>query len=63
MFPILKRAEVMGISNLVSRPFSALSTILTEYTSTPLMYVIFSAVISFPFVDKLKEYKGKNWRN
>lgn len=55
LFPVLVRSQVFGISNLVSRPFSAVSTIVTEYTKQPLIYCILVSLVSFFFIRIIRE--------
>jgi hypothetical protein len=45
LFPVMVRAQVMGVCNLVSRPLSAMATIVNEYTSTPEWFIIASIVV------------------
>lgn len=59
LFSVLLRGQVYGITNLVSRPFSALSTILTEYTRQPLMYCVFASLGIFAFVRIIEVPKNK----
>ena len=45
----------MGITNFVSRPFAGLATIVTEYTDSPLNFVLAFAVSSIFVVKNVKE--------
>ena len=44
----------MGITNFVSRPFAGLATIVTEYTDSPLNFVLAFAVSSIFVVKNIK---------
>ena len=55
LFPVLIRGTVFSISNLVSRPFAAVGTIVTEYTDKPIYFVIGAAIGMFVFVKIINE--------
>jgi len=44
LFPVLLRGRAMGITNFVSRPFAGMATIVTEYTDSPLNYILGFAI-------------------
>jgi hypothetical protein len=46
LFPILLRGNVFAVTNIVSRPFNALATIVVEYTKDPVAIVLFIATFS-----------------
>jgi hypothetical protein len=46
LFPVLVRGEAYGIVNFICRPFSALATLVTEYTTQPCNYILGFAVAS-----------------
>ena len=52
----------MGITNFVSRPFAGLATIVTEYTTQPLFYILifaFSSLFVLDFIKEIDEEKVK----
>lgn len=52
LFPILVKTSVFSITNGIGRPFSALSTMVTEYTSHPGEIILVTSIICY-FVAKL----------
>lgn len=55
LFPVLVRGRAYGITNFVSRPFAALSTLVTEYTKDPLYYVLLFSFFSIFSIKYIKE--------
>ena len=55
LFPVLIRGTVYGMINFISRPFAALSTIVSEYTSQPLFFVLAAAggiIVFLPLINE-----------
>ena len=50
----------MGITNFVSRPFAGLATIVTEYTNSPLNYILGFAFSSLFVIKNVKEIDDQN---
>lgn len=53
------RGEAFGLVNFLSRPFAAFSTIVVEYTSSPLSFVLVLSVITTQAVGHLNEINEK----
>ena len=49
------RGEAFGLVNFVARPFAAFSTILCEYTSSPLSFVLVLSVLSTQAIHHMTE--------
>lgn len=49
------RGEAFGLVNFVSRPFTAFSTILCEYTSSPLSFVFVLSLLSTQAIHHMRE--------
>ena len=49
------RGEAFGLVNFVSRPFTAFSTIICEYTSSPLAFVLVLSVLSTQAIHRMNE--------
>ena len=49
LFPVLVRGQSYGVVNFVSRPFAAGGTILTEYTSEPINFVVLFSFLMLLF--------------
>lgn len=55
LFPVDMRGEAFGLVNFVARPFAAFSTILCEYTSSPLSFVLVLSLLSTQAVQHMSE--------
>jgi hypothetical protein len=45
LFPILVKATIFSLTNGIGRPFSALSTMVTEYTSHPGEIILITSLV------------------
>lgn len=45
LFPILVKTTIFSLTNGIGRPFSALSTMVTEYTSSPGEIIMITSII------------------
>ena len=52
LFPILVKTSIFSLTNGIGRPFSALSTMVTEYTSKPGEIIMLTSMAVY-FVVKL----------
>jgi len=60
LFPVLVRGQVYGYVNFISRPFAALATVLTEYTSEPILFVLFFGSLIVGSLQLITEPKHKS---
>lgn len=63
LFPVEMRGEAFGLVNFLSRPFAAFSTIIVEYTSSPLSFVLVLGLLSTQAVHRMKEINEQNKSN
>lgn len=47
LFPTLVKTSIFSLTNGVGRPFSALSTMVTEYTTNPAEIFLFTSIVAF----------------
>jgi hypothetical protein len=45
LFPILVKTTIFSLTNAIARPFSALSTMVTEYTDNPGEIILITSII------------------
>lgn len=63
LFPVDMRGEAFGLVNFVARPFTAFSTILCEYTSSPLSFVLILSVLSTQALQHMNEITDESKTN
>jgi len=60
LFPVSMRGQAFGITNLISRPFASLSTVVVEYTKYPMHFILPMAIISSFAVKGIKVVDFEN---
>lgn len=59
LFPVMIRGQAYGTINFISRPFAAFATILVEYTTSPMLYILIFSCASLFFINLIEEPKVK----
>jgi hypothetical protein len=55
LFPILVKTSIFSLTNGLGRPFSALSTMVTEYTNNPGEIFLFTSMTLYFFTSLFPE--------